>query len=69
MERICHHIAGTAVTPASGEWVANHAPATGAKIAEIARGNAVDVERAVCAAESALAGAWSSWTLAERCHR
>lgn len=47
---------------ASGETFAVHNPATGAVIADVAAGDAVDVDRAVAAARRALTGPWSQMT-------
>jgi aminomuconate-semialdehyde/2-hydroxymuconate-6-semialdehyde dehydrogenase len=63
MQRILHYIGGEFVEPASGEWIDDIAPATAQKIADIARGNAEDVDRAVSAAD---ASGWSSTSVAER---
>jgi aminomuconate-semialdehyde/2-hydroxymuconate-6-semialdehyde dehydrogenase len=63
MQRILHYIGGEFVEPVSGEWIDDLAPATGEKIADIARGNADDVDRAVAAAS---ASDWSSTTVNER---
>jgi aminomuconate-semialdehyde/2-hydroxymuconate-6-semialdehyde dehydrogenase len=66
MERIAHHVDGAALAPSSGGWLAKTAPATGKTVAEIARGDAADVDRAVEAAERALTGEWAGWGVRER---
>jgi aminomuconate-semialdehyde/2-hydroxymuconate-6-semialdehyde dehydrogenase len=66
MDRIAHHVGGAALAPSGGGWLAKTAPATGKTVAEIARGDALDVQRAVEAAERALAGEWASWSAGER---
>ena len=56
-----------------GEWVDAHGgtfqcvtPATGQVIAEVACGDAVDIDRAVAAARAAFDGPWSKWTPYDR---
>jgi len=55
-----------------GTWRATRAtlpvedPSTGQEIARIARGQAVDIDAAVAAAQDALAGEWGRFTAAER---
>ena len=66
MEQIAHHIDGAARAPLGGGWIADIAPATGKALAEIARGNAADVDVAVQAAEAALAGVWAQWSVSDR---
>jgi len=54
-----HYIDGTWQKPASGEYFATSDPATGDKIAEVAHGDAADVDAAVQAARKALP-AWQA---------
>jgi len=54
-ERWEHFIDGHAVPPRSGRYLDDHNPATGEKIAEVARGDAGDVDAAVAAARAAFA--------------
>lgn len=61
-----HYIGGNWVGPKSGQRVQNKAPATGELISLVARGTAPDVDRAVAAAEVAMAGPWGRTTVAER---
>jgi aminomuconate-semialdehyde/2-hydroxymuconate-6-semialdehyde dehydrogenase len=63
--RIPHFIDGTFVEPASGEFLPVFEPATGAVFAEVADGDARDIERAVEAASRAFPG-WSHTPAAER---
>lgn len=56
---INHFIAGVAVPPASGDYLDVENPATGEIIARLAAGNALDLERAVVAAQAA--GADPAW--------
>jgi aldehyde dehydrogenase (NAD+) len=51
---------------ASGETLPLIDPSDGSLLAEIARGNAADVDAAVAAARAALAGPWGALTAAER---
>lgn len=51
---------------ADGRTFSTADPATGAHLADIARGTAADVDRAVLAARSALGGPWSRMTPADR---
>ena len=55
-ERWNHFIDGHAVPPKSARYLDDHNPATGDKIAEVARGDAADVAAAVAAARAAFAG-------------
>src|SRR3989454_8976847 len=55
-ERWHHCIDGHAVPPKSARYLDDHTPATGEKIAEVARGDAADVDVAVAAARAAFAG-------------
>jgi aminomuconate-semialdehyde/2-hydroxymuconate-6-semialdehyde dehydrogenase len=60
-----HWIDGEAREPAGGEWLEVFDPATGKPFAEIARGNAADVEAAIAAAGRAFP-AWSALPNGER---
>jgi acyl-CoA reductase-like NAD-dependent aldehyde dehydrogenase len=61
------HIDGKAAAAASGETFTSYEPATGRPIAEVARGGAEDVHRAVVAARAAFdRGPWPRLTGAER---
>src|SRR5207245_1653907 len=55
-ERWDHFIDGHAVPPKSARYLDDHNPAAGEKIAEVARGDAADVDVAVAAARAAFAG-------------
>lgn len=59
-------IAGRWQTCASGETLPVENPSTGEEIARIARGGGQDIDAAVEAARSALAGQWGMLTAAER---
>ncbi|WP_306044936.1 aldehyde dehydrogenase family protein [Nioella sp. MMSF_3534] len=59
-------IGGRWFLPASGETLPLENPSTGEEIGRIARGNAVDIDNAVSAAEEVLAGEWGALTAAER---
>jgi aldehyde dehydrogenase (NAD+) len=59
-------IAGRWQTCASGETLPVENPSTGEEIARIARGGGEDIDAAVEAARSALAGQWGMLTAAER---
>ena len=63
MRRILHYIGGEFVESGSGAWLDDFAPATGATIARITRGNEADVDRAVAAAE---ASDWSAVPVRDR---
>ncbi len=63
--RLNHFIAGESREPASGRWIEVFDPANGKPFAEVALGNAQDVEAAVTAAEAALP-AWSALPNSER---
>ncbi len=52
-ERWDHFIEGRATPPESGRYLDDHDPATGEKIADVARGDAADVDRAVASARAA----------------
>lgn len=69
MQRFQLHIEGRQVEPASGQWFQTENPFTGQAWAEIPRGNASDVDRAVQAAHQALTqGAWAEMTATQRGH-
>ncbi|KWE18299.1 carnitine dehydratase [Burkholderia cepacia] len=67
MQRYTHYIDGARSEPASQAWLPSDNPFTGAPWAEIARGNAADVERAVAAAHRAFtSGAWRELSASAR---
>ena len=59
-------IAGVWLDPLSGETLALVNPSDGSNLCDIARGGAADIDAAVQAAETALAGPWGRATAAER---
>lgn len=59
-------IAGKWVAPLSGRRMALLNPSDGAKLCDIAQGNAADISAAVTAASDALHGVWGQMTAAER---
>ena len=59
-------IAGQWVAPITGETLPLIDPSDGSTLCEIARGGSEDIDHAVAAAESALAGGWGRLTAAER---
>jgi aminomuconate-semialdehyde/2-hydroxymuconate-6-semialdehyde dehydrogenase len=63
MQRILHYIGGEFVEASSGAWLDDFAPATGETIAQIARGNAADVDGAVAAADRS---EWSAISVRDR---
>lgn len=65
MPRFQHFIDGRLHDPASGRWRDVHDPAQGRPYAEVADGDAADVEAAVAAADAAFP-AWSALPNAER---
>src|SRR5262245_19682704 len=65
-KRTLHLIDGKQVEPAGGEWFQTTDPCTGAVIAQIAEGNAEDVDRAVRSARAAFESPWSRFKPAER---
>jgi aminomuconate-semialdehyde/2-hydroxymuconate-6-semialdehyde dehydrogenase len=65
MQRFSHWIDGVARPPASERWLDVHDPALGKPFAQVAAGDAADVDAAVAAAESAFP-AWSSLPGSER---
>jgi aldehyde dehydrogenase (NAD+) len=67
MQRYTHYIDGARSEPDSQAWLNSDNPFTGAPWAEIARGNAADVERAVAAAHRAFTtGAWPALSASAR---
>ncbi len=67
MKRYHHHIGGKPVQPQGGVWFETQNPFTGEAWAEIARGNAQDVDLAVRTAHAALTeGPWSQMSATER---
>src|SRR5688500_14285509 len=65
MDRLPHWIDGAAAQPHSGRWLDVADPAVGATFAQVASGDAADVDAAVTAAEAAFPG-WSSLPNSER---
>ena len=53
-----HYLGGKFVPPASGEYLDDVAPATGAVIARVPRGGVADVNTAVASAQEAFASGW-----------
>ena len=67
MQKFQMYINGKYVDSASGQWFDTFNPYTGKVWAQIAQGNAEDVERAVTAAHAALTvGPWSQMTPTQR---
>ena len=67
MQRTQHYIGGKFSDPASGVWFDSHNPYTGEVWAQIAQGNAADVDRAVRAAHQAFSeGEWPQLTASQR---
>ncbi|HSV78503.1 MAG TPA: aldehyde dehydrogenase [Ramlibacter sp.] len=67
MKRYQLRIAGQALDPQGGAWFETQNPYTGEAWAEIPRGNAQDVDRAVRAAHAALTeGPWAEMTATQR---
>lgn len=67
VERFSHYIDGSSRAPASGEYFPTENPYTGEPWAEVARGNAQDVEQAVQAAHRSFrSGAWPALSASER---
>jgi aldehyde dehydrogenase (NAD+) len=64
-ERLDHYIAGKFTPPRSGRYLDDFDPVTGNKIADVARGDATDVDVAVAAAKAAFP-AWSDRRPIER---
>ncbi|MGB3425336.1 MAG: aldehyde dehydrogenase [Castellaniella sp.] len=61
-----HFINGAPVPPASGDYFDTENPYSGEAWAQIARGNAADVNAAVAAAKAAFEGAWGGLTATRR---
>jgi len=59
-------IGGRWVSASSGEEIDAINPANGQVIGRLARGNSVDIDRAVSAARQAFEGTWSQWKPVER---
>lgn len=59
-------IGGRWLMPEGGERLPLENPSDGSRIGEIARGRAADIDRAVAAAEAALAGEWGRMPAVER---
>ncbi|PLC51360.1 carnitine dehydratase [Pollutimonas subterranea] len=67
MKRYQLHIGGTSLDPTAGQWFETQNPYTGQTWAEIPKGDASDVERAVQAAHLALTeGPWAEMTATQR---
>ncbi len=66
MERYEHYIDGAWAEPAGGKYFPTKNPYSGENWAEIAEGNAQDVDRAVHSAVQAFEGEWSEKTASER---
>jgi aminomuconate-semialdehyde/2-hydroxymuconate-6-semialdehyde dehydrogenase len=64
-QRLPHRLDGQAREPAGGRWLDVFDPATGQVFAEVARGDAADVEAAVAAATRAAPG-WAALPASER---
>lgn len=60
MEKYNHYINGEWVAPAAGNWFNTDNPYTGETWAEIAKGDASDVDKAVAAAKAAFEGEWGA---------
>ncbi len=61
-----HYINGKYVSAPTERYFTDLAPATGEPIADVALGDASDIEEAVEAAQKALSGPWSNTSLSER---
>jgi (Z)-2-((N-methylformamido)methylene)-5-hydroxybutyrolactone dehydrogenase len=67
MTKYLHYIDGKSVEPSSGQWFDSFNPFTGEPWAQIAQGNAQDVDRAVKAAHRELSvGPWSQLNATQR---
>ncbi|WP_343666265.1 aldehyde dehydrogenase family protein [Paraburkholderia tropica] len=66
MEEAKHFIGGAWRAPANGETLAALDPSTGQPFAQLARGNAADIDAAVQAARAAYEGIWGALSAAER---
>lgn len=65
-DRYDHFIGGSWVAPASGHYFESINPATEATLAEVASGNAKDIDLAVQAARKAYKDTWGSMAPKER---
>ncbi len=65
MQKLHHWINGQARAPGSGDWLEVFDPATARPHAQVARGNALDVEAAIAAASTAFP-AWAALSNSER---
>ncbi len=65
MKQYSHYIDGREIAPDSGEWLETHNPYLGTAWATIARGNAIDADRAVSAAHRAFTS-WRALTASRR---
>ena len=66
MERYQHYINGQWTNPSSGEWFLSENPYTGQPWAEIARGSAQDIDKAVTSAKVAFEGGWGEMKPTQR---
>jgi aldehyde dehydrogenase (NAD+) len=66
MKRYEHYINGAPTTPSTGRYFASRNPYTGEDWAEMAEGDATDVDRAVEAASNAFEGEWRCLTPSAR---
>jgi aldehyde dehydrogenase (NAD+) len=66
MIRYRHYIDGQFVDPDGGEWFETVNPYTAEPWAEIAKGNAADMDAAIDAAHRALSGPWRDYTASRR---
>lgn len=66
MKRYEHYINGTAAAPSTGRYFASRNPYTGEDWAEMAEGDATDVDQAVGAAAAAFDGEWRRLTASAR---
>lgn len=66
MKRYQHFINGQYVDPLKGEWFESRDPYRGEVWAEMPRGTAADIDRAVGAARAALAGPWAAMNASSR---
>ncbi|MCC6778887.1 MAG: aldehyde dehydrogenase [Hyphomicrobiales bacterium] len=66
MQRYGMYIGGEWCEPATGQWFDTTNPYTGECWAQIARGSAADVDRAVSAARAAFEGTWSGMKASQR---
>lgn len=67
MQRYRLYIEGKYVDPIAAKWFDTYDPYTGEPRAQVAQGDREDVDRAVCAAYSALTNsAWTQFTASQR---